>query len=182
VQEISLAKSVLLVCGAFAVQFEAFRNVSQLWIELRELSEELSSEQDVTIVINLHITHRNLGRGEPRHLEEVLESFSGLECEHPHDKIYALLALSKDDSRIIVDYAKPAFIVFRELALVLQDKTLLCQWPWNKNRRPFVARWFMRLAKYMGADLQEFNHSTLKDEAWKDALDLSETMYSDGSS
>jgi hypothetical protein len=181
VQEISLAKSVLLVCGAFAVHFEAFRNVLQLLIELPELSDELSSDQDFNTIITLHITHQSLGRGQPRRLEDALDYFSGLECEHPHDKIYALLAISEGDYRIVVDYAKPAGIVFREVVLVLRRIRLLSSEPWYRNGRPFVNQWFMRLAEHMGADLQKFNPSTLTDVAWKDALDLGETIFSDES-
>lgn len=59
---------------------------------------------------------------EPESLTQVLKSMSVCLCEEPRDHVYALQAILRPSSVVIIDYGKPIETVFKDaLAIILEE-------------------------------------------------------------
>ena len=55
------------------------------------------------------------------YLHEALQRYTGA-CEDPRDKIFGLNALIKEDEQVVIDYSKPASLIFWDtVAAIIQE-------------------------------------------------------------
>ncbi|OCK75512.1 HET-domain-containing protein, partial [Lepidopterella palustris CBS 459.81] len=118
VQELILAQDLIIACGNCAVPFVGVRMVDASLYLLDQRSFDVDAhglldlfpDQVRFLVIWTQDSPRQ--RRSPEMVPEVFMVYSGMECENPKDKVYALSAIVEGRLDITVDYSRPASWVY----------------------------------------------------------------------
>lgn len=145
VQEFVLAQDIVLACGPCAITLAAIRRLITIATLPRVFLRTsfwnfIAIAKPIIDLLNAR-SERSIGNGfllPEGHLMNLLRDFSMRKCEDPRDKVYGLLALCDEKVEIVVDYSRPADLIFREVFSTLKNFTV------NDEK------WFLQLAEDMG--------------------------------
>lgn len=126
VQELILAQDLIIACGNCAVPFVGVRMVDASLYLLDQRSFDVDAhglldlfpDQVRFLVIWTQDSPRQ--RRSPEMVPEVFMVYSGMECENPKDKVYALSAIVEGRLDITVDYSRPASWVYWDVMNVMK--------------------------------------------------------------
>jgi hypothetical protein len=138
VQEVQLARDVLMVCGDFGIPLDYMRMAIKAISRFGHRTRLGEKHSDTAKAIRRHITYnppKMLNATSPqvlhlvpksKGLEDVLIESNGLNATNPRDHIFALLSMVEDSDieelGIQVDYNKTMDEIFREAAGALIEK------------------------------------------------------------
>ncbi|KAJ6282255.1 heterokaryon incompatibility protein-domain-containing protein [Bipolaris maydis] len=146
VQEFVLARDIVFACGPFAVTLAAIwtlRFISDVPRWFKSCGRQVgfvSIPEPVRNVLHERIPriYKTTFSSPEARLYKLLADFSTRKCGGPRDKVYGLLALCQGKVDIIIDYSKPADVIFCELSTPLSS---------FKGCRE---KWLLQLARDMG--------------------------------
>ncbi|KAF2807948.1 uncharacterized protein BDZ99DRAFT_464848 [Mytilinidion resinicola] len=111
-----LARSVVVFCGDYRVDWSRFEEFFRIAKVLREKPGEakrvsdIPGSQDARAIIN---EKAEITSGQ--RLEYILDTFEGWQCEKPQDKVYGLLGLVPEHRRVPIDYQKSLYEIFTDV-------------------------------------------------------------------
>lgn len=126
IQEIMLARSLVVFCGAMRIEWSTLESfllvpktlrTSVYMASLHHL-EDISAGTVRTIVTEKASREQYIER-----LSNVLATFSNWQCGDVRDRVYGLLGLLPESSRVAIDYSKPVKEIFFDvLRKVIEDE------------------------------------------------------------
>lgn len=144
IQEIAFAKDASVHCGAGSVSWRDFADTVTIYADTsRDLGNQfwgLGTVEEIShlgayglIFASNDIFRRDSSRTRIFYrlvsFETLLQRLVRFEATEPRDVVYAILALAKDtytSRRVVVDYSKPVWEVYREaVALIVQGSNSL---------------------------------------------------------
>lgn len=148
VQEFVLARDIVLACGPYAITLAAIRRLMPIVTLPRGFYPYPYTHLQHIIarpepILNLFDARHDRVKGtvflNPGfYFLALLRDFSMRKCEDPRDRVYGLLALCNEKVGIVVDYSKPADVIFREVFSKLG------------HFEGYKKKWFLQLAEDMG--------------------------------
>jgi hypothetical protein len=113
-QEIILAKDVVLLCGQMRVQWDSSQNFFHFREDfIQNFSPAFNQARAIVV--------ERSAEAKTRTLLKVLRNFAGWKCRDMRDKVYGLLGLVNYDIKLTIDYKKTVKEVFFDVLHVLYE-------------------------------------------------------------
>lgn len=119
IQEYTLAKSLLIVCGPHSVEWNVACDF-RIWA--RELPTALRGKEREHVLDPKSLKSKYWLHPDASSLDNVLVANHGLDCKDERDRIYALLSLMNHEYQVKVDYTLPWTDVYHQFMRTVIQK------------------------------------------------------------
>ena len=129
-QEVILAREADMICGDFTLPFDCIKVIAALHAEgsdLMGMEHTFNDRFNLDVQVGIRNYFQNYLQklnGVEKHKDDLQTAVvmfgrcRNLRCKVPHDKIYGLLGLLRQEEAIEVDYDRPILDVYRDAALL----------------------------------------------------------------
>lgn len=124
-QEVLMGTNILVLCGRKSIPWRELmgpfvpspRQGEAPWVRPTKIDKVALS----IIEEKGHVEHRRNQR-----LGYMIDTFAGLQCQDPRDKVYGLLSLVRSSGTIPVDYSEtPQGVLFKAIEKMIEDESYL---------------------------------------------------------
>ncbi|KAH8590833.1 hypothetical protein B0O99DRAFT_633613 [Bisporella sp. PMI_857] len=156
IQEIAFARKVTIFCGTKSLDWKSFADAvttcEDIFLRSGDLLVGAINSEDLNrlgvfglVYVSNNVFRRDLKGERVVHwlvsIEALVQRLNQFYATEPHDIVYAVLALAKDtyaSRRIVVDYTKPVWEVYREVVSLIVEQSesldIICR-PWAAKQK-----------------------------------------------